>query len=85
MDAGIDTPPFVFSSGGINSSAGELPFYEEAQWQDQLKTQMTISCLQCDWSVETVNTPGRCHLRSLKLRMPTRMDMGSTPSRSFNV
>ena len=24
-----------------------------------VESQMTISCLQCDWSVETVNTPAQ--------------------------
>ena len=49
-------PPFTFSSDGINSLRESSSFYEDGQWQDKLGTRLTISCLQCDWSVETTNT-----------------------------
>ena len=49
-----------------------------------METQMTISCLQCEWSVEAVNTSSRNHLRSLRLLTPTRTNMSSTHLRSCN-
>ena len=46
----------------IDSGLNELrsaKFSEECAMTRPVESQLTISCLQCDWSVETVNTPAQ--------------------------
>ena len=49
--------PFRIDSG-LNKLWAESPFGGRAMAKP-VESQLTISCLQCDWSVETVNTPAQ--------------------------
>ena len=49
-----------------------------------VESELTISCLQCEWSVETVNTPAMCRERSSRPRTLTWRPTSSTPLMSFS-
>ena len=49
-----------------------------------VETQMTISCLQCDWSVEAVNTSVQASSAFLEAAHAHANNMSSTRSRSSN-
>ena len=49
-----------------------------------VESELTISCLQGVWSVETANTPAMCRERSSRPRTLTWWPTSSTPLMSFS-